>query len=139
MPSVRFSVNSFFRSPVETPCSLYASTLRLTDRSNATLSRPLKTILTSTTLMECPPLASIHRGFCTITSSISLRHTMVFVIARNCTRIALLYTRATWIWLDMISLGNRALACNFETYRYFLPSAHMPFILSCIYTISPSL
>jgi len=60
----------------------------------------------------------------------------VFVIARNCTRITLLYTRAALMWLDMISLGNWALACNFETYRYFLPSAHMPFLLSCIYTIS---
>lgn len=124
--------------------SLYASTLRSTDRSNVSSLHDLKTILTSTTHTHgMPPLASIHRGFCTITSFISLRHIMVgstpsnvFVIARNCTRIALLYTRATWMWLDMISLGNWALACNFETYRYFLPSAHMPFLLSCIYTIS---
>ena len=37
--------------------------------------------------------------------------------------------------LAMIYPGNLGLACNFETYRYSLPPAHMPLLFSCIYTI----
>jgi len=45
---------------------------------------------------------------------------------RNCLRIVLRYTRA--IWMLAIYLYDWALACNFETYRYFPLPTFMPFI-----------
>jgi hypothetical protein len=88
------------------------------------------------------PLASMHRGFCTITGLISLLRTMVGSTPSNVfssTRIAPRYTRMTWMRLAMIYLGNLGLACNFETYRYSLQPAHMPLLFSCIYTTSSPL
>jgi len=92
-----------------------------------------------------PPLTSIHRGFCTITSFISLlHHTMVGSTPSNvfttCPKLCaycIRCTRATWMRLVMISLGHRALACNFDIYRYSLPlltcrsfsAVHIQFLL----------
>jgi hypothetical protein len=106
----------------------------------------LKIILTSTTPWNVPSRIYTPRFMCTITGLILLLHPMVgsipsnvFVTYPNRPRIAIRYTRATWMRLAMIFLGNLGLACNFETYRYSLPPAHMPLLFSCIYTTSPSL
>jgi len=79
-------------------------------------------------------LASIHRGFCTITGLTSLLRPMVgstpsndFVLYAHCTSLHT-HTRMTRMRLATIYLGNLGLACNFETYRYSLPPAHMPLL-----------
>ena len=101
--------------------TLYASTLRLLYRRIALhdLKTPLLRLLS---LMERPSPTSIHRGFCIITSLISLTlNAMVgstpsngFPLARSCARIAFRYTRATWMRLAMIRFGDWAMACNLK-------------------------
>jgi len=111
--------------------TLYASTLRLTNDGALTYRlHDLKITLTPTSSLEFHPYhTSIRRGFCTITSL----NWMPFVVgsrfpprARNCLRIVHRYTRASWMLA--IYLYDLALACNFETYRYFPLLTLMPFI-----------
>lgn len=73
----------------------------------------------------------------------SVLHTMVGSTPSNVfvTRPKLYAHRASPYTRDLDAAGydllqGLALACNFEIYRYSLPPAHMPFLFSCIYTIS---
>jgi len=119
--------------------TLYASTLRLLDQRIAITSalHDLKITITSATLMEYL-LTSLHRSFCTITSPLrimvgSTPSNVFATCLRLCAYCISLYTRD----LDVAGYDfPRALACNFDTYRYSLLPAHMPFIFCCTYTIS---
>lgn len=131
--------------------TLYASTLRLSNDGALTYRHHDLKITFTSTLMEPPTsLTSIRRGFCTITSVLSLPSVAGSAPpprARNRPRIAFCYTRATWM-PAMDFLCDWALACNFETYRYFptpyphschsFPNVHIQFPPSPWLRTSPS-
>ena len=132
-------VNSFIRSPINIlwPLSMRPHYVRRIAAMPPL--HDLKTILTSTTLTGMS-LSHLYNEVSVLrvrsrcrTPRLVQPLPMFSSLAQNCTRIPLRQTHANWMWLVTIFLVEWALACNFETYRYSIPSAHMPFLILYIY------
>lgn len=114
----KFILSLAYQYSLAYPLCVHTTPLGSTDRHNA--SRPQNSHLRLSSSWNVL-LTSIRRGFCIITSLISLLHptvgstpSNVLPLSRNCARISFRYTRATWMLLVMICLGDSALACNLK-------------------------
>jgi len=141
-------VNSFIRSPIDIPRSPsmrphYASWINGSQqRLPFTTSKSLLRLLPSWNVSSHLYARFLyHHEFDLVTAFHGWFNPlpMFLPLARNRARSTFRYTRATWMRLVMISLGQRVLACNFETYRYSLPLLTCRSFSACTYTISSSL